>query len=387
MVAGEAEVRLKAVKVVHLSSVHSATDVRIFCKECKSLAGAGYSVTLIAPHESDERVDGVQIIALTKPNGRLSRMTRDVYRLYRAAVREDADVYQFHDPELIPVGLLLRAKGKKVVYDIHEDVPRDIISKHYIPFWMRKPLGWLAERCENLASGSFSALVPATEAIAERFQRLNSRTVLVQNFPLLEDSSLRAVIPWRERTCSVAYVGGISRNRGLLEMVTAMSLLRDRLEVTLKLAGSFTPACIQEEASRLPGWEQVEVLGVVGVNRVRDTLRTVRAGLVLFHPDPNHVRAGPNKMFEYMSAGIPVIASNFPSWREIIHRHQCGLVVDPIQPRAIAEATEYLLTHPTEAEAMGRRGQEAVEKHYNWPSEERKLLALYDDLVEASCAE
>jgi glycosyltransferase involved in cell wall biosynthesis len=368
-------------KVCVLTSVHSAFDDRIFHRECSSLARAGYDVTLIVPHERDEVVEGVRIKALPRPNGRFSRMTGGAYRAYREAMRQKAAVYHFHDPELIPVGLLLRAKGKKVVYDIHEDYPKDMLSKYYIPVWARSPLAWLVERFENIACSAFSALVPATPAIAERFNGLNARTVVVQNFPLPGELAPPSGAAWAERGFSVAYLGTISRNRGLKEMVEAVALLRDRMGVKLKLAGWFSPLTLQEEASRLPGWEQVEVLGAVGRDGVAKVLRSVRAGLVPFHPDPNHVRSGPNKMFEYMSAGIPVIASDFPLWREIIEGVRCGLVVDPLDPRAIAQAIEYLMTHDEEAEAMGARGREAIRDSYNWEIEERKLVELYSGLT------
>jgi hypothetical protein len=116
---------------------------RIFHKECKSLARAGYGVTLIAPHDRDEVVDGVRIRAVAKSKSRIERMTRGVARVYREAVRQEAEVYHFHDPELIPVGVLLKARGKKVVYDIHEEYPTKVLSKYYLPRWLRPPLAWL----------------------------------------------------------------------------------------------------------------------------------------------------------------------------------------------------------------------------------------------------
>ncbi len=106
-------------------------------------------------------------------------------------------------------------------------------------------------------------------------------------------------------------------------------------------------------------------------------LGEARAGLVLFHDVPNHTSAYPNKLFEYMSAGLPVIASHFPLWRSIVERDRCGMLVDPRDATAIAKAIDWVLTHPEEAEAMGRRGRDAVAATYNWAAEERKLLAIY----------
>jgi hypothetical protein len=128
------------------------------------------------------------------------------------------------------------------------------------------------------------------------------------------------------------------------------------------------------------GWEKIRFLGWQSRNCIVSLLAEVRMGLVLFHPAPNHIDAQPNKLFEYMSAALPVIASDFPLWRRIIEGAGCGLLVDPLDPQAIANAIEYLLTHPSEAEAMGQRGREAVQKWYNWEPEAEKLVRFYDDL-------
>lgn len=375
--------KIRSAKVAHLTSVHPPFDVRIFCKECRSLARAGYQVTLIVPHGQDEVVDGVRIKAVPPSKARLSRMTLTVWRVYREALRQNADVYHFHDPEMIPVGLLLRLRGKKVIYDIHEDVPDDILGtdKYYLSPRIRPLLAWLVKRVENFACRRFSALMPATTAIGKRFRALNDNTIVLHNFALLQEFSPEAGMDWRQRNCSVAYVGGISRNRGIWEMVQAMELLPRELNATLKLAGSFSPANIKEEVARLPGWKQVDFLGVLDWAEVAKVLGRVRAGLLILRPEPNHVRAEPMKLFEYMCAGIPVIASDFPLWRKIIQDAGCGLLVDPLAPQAMAQAIQYVLTHPREAEAMGRRGRKAVEQHYNWGTQESKLLDCYASLL------
>ena len=123
----------KVRKVAHLTTVHTPFDVRIFHKECKSLSRAGYDVTLIVCHDKDEIREGIRIRGLPKSRGRLSRIMQGTWSMYREAVRQDADLYHFHDPELLLVGLLLRMRGKMVVYDAHEDVAADMAAKHYVP--------------------------------------------------------------------------------------------------------------------------------------------------------------------------------------------------------------------------------------------------------------
>jgi glycosyltransferase involved in cell wall biosynthesis len=367
-------------KVCMLTSAHSALDDRIFYREARSLSRAGYHAIVIAPHPCDEESEGVEIKAITKEARRLARITRSVWAVYRQAVRQNAQVYHFHDPELIPLGLLLRAQAKKVVYDIHEDVPRQILSKYYLPRWIRRPLSWLVERFENSACRCFSALVTNTPAIANRFRQLNSHTLVIQNLPLREEY-LTLENSWQDRSPHVCYAGGISAIRGIRQMVNAMGLLPENLQAKLMLAGTFSPASLRNELALLPGWKRVETLGFLERRSVYELLTHARAGLVVVLPEPNHVKSRPVKLFEYMSAGTPVIASDFPEWREIIEECGCGLVVDPLDPEAIAEAINYLCTHPKEAETMGRLGRKAVDEKYNWSSEEKKLLSLYQEIL------
>src|SRR5882762_4803988 len=182
-------------KVVHLSSAHFAADTRILHKECKSLAKAGHDVTLVAQHEEDTILSGVKIKALRNPKYRWRRWTAALWRLYRDVARLDADLYHFHDPELIPVGMWLSLRGKRVIYDAHEDLPNTFAYKYYIPAFARQALGWLAGRIEDLAVQRFTAVVAATPTIGKRFSKYNTNTVVVRNFPSLAELALGVNLP------------------------------------------------------------------------------------------------------------------------------------------------------------------------------------------------
>ena len=367
-------------KVCILTSVHPPFDIRIFHKEAKSLVKAGYDVMLVAQRDKDEIVDGIRIVPLPKPKNRLERMTRTVWTAYRKALEIDADVYHFHDPELIPVGLFLKARGKKVIYDVHEDYPKAILSKDYLSVLVRRLTARVFEIFEELAAKYFSGIVPATPWIAQRFERLNKNTVTVQNFPIFNELHIGETVPWKKRSNAVAYVGGIGLLRGAREMVEAIGLASEKTDVRLILAGDFSPQLFKEKVESMAGWKQTEYLGYLSRDKVAMLFGRIKAGLVLFHPEPNHISAQPNKLFEYMSAGIPVIASDFPLWREIVEGVGCGLLVNPLKPEEIADAVVYLLENPEEAEEMGKKGRKAVEEKYNWEMEEKKLLGLYDEI-------
>lgn len=374
----------RGLHIAHLSSVHPVNDNRVFNKECRSLADAGYRVTLIAPHSSSGTTAGVFIDAVRRPSGRWERMTRTVWSVWRHAVRLRADLYIFHDAELLPAAALLRAGGRSVVYDVHEDMSGDLISRDYLPRPALRVLGWCVVLAENIVSRWLSAVSAATPTIAGRFQRLNPRTVVIQNFPKISELTPPAGVPWAQREAAVAFVGCMDLPRGLAEMVRAMSLLPKDQAAQLKLAGSFTPRHHRDVVAALPGWERVEELGALDRAGVAALLSRVRAGLVLFLPYPNHVNAQPQKLFEYMSAGIPVIASDFPLWRQIVETHRCGLVADPRNPAAIAAAIRHILEHPDEAEAMGARGRAAIERGLNWERESEKFIRLCDGLLAAN---
>lgn len=374
-------------RVVHLSTQHPALDVRIFQKECRTLAEHGFDTHLLVDSPPADSLHGVQLHALPRPSGsfRPGRIWKRLSQAYRVARRLGGDVYHFHDPELITVGVMLKQTGARVIYDVHEHTCQEIllfnkdrpVEKHI----KSRAFGML----EEMAKRCLDAFVGATPNIASQFPA--ERTVLVQNFPMRDEfDHPDDGQPYLERPMQVLYAGGITAVRGIREMVQAMALLPQERQARFLLLGDFLNPALLSEVADLPGWSQTRYLGWQSREAMREWLDEVRVGLVLYHPDASHVEAYPNKMFEYMAAGLPVVASDFPLWRQILDETGGGLAADPLDPASIASAIDYLLTHPEEAQEMGRRGHAAVHSRFNWEAEADKLIALYTRFEEQRLA-
>lgn len=360
-----------------MTSAHPADDVRIFHKECVTLAKAGFQVYLVAANAQEEVVNGVQIVsANVAPSGRFSRMLNTTKAVYEKAIALDADIYHFHDPELLRFALRLKRKGKKVIYDAHEDVPRQIMGKFWIPRFFRTLISSIFELYENSISKKLSYVVVSTPTIENRFSKINVHTKAICNYPILIENL--EIPSWSQRKNEVCYVGGITVIRGVKELVESISSVEN---VTLNLAGSYSPESFQSDLMKLEGWSKVNDLGYVGRDKIVEVLNQSKIGMVTLYPQDNYLDSLPIKMFEYMLAGIPVIASNFPLWKGIIESENCGLTVDPHSTKEISNAIQYLIENDQIAEQMGKRGREAVLEKYNWEAEGKKLVSIYEKLV------
>jgi glycosyltransferase involved in cell wall biosynthesis len=367
-------------KVVHLSTVHQPFDNRIFHRECKTLSDAGYQVVLVIPNVRNEVVDGVRIRAVPKPRTRLERMLMTAWQVFRIALDENGDCYHFHDPELIPIGVLLKLYGKRVVYDVHEELPMQLLGKYYLSsLRIRKMMSRFARLTERIGASFFDGIVVANPITATRFPK--KKTIIVRNFPSSTELRTADPLSFDKRPPWVFYVGDISVLRGIKEMVEAIGLVPKELDPRLVLAGKFSPPELESEMRQIPGWERADFVGFQSRVGMAQILAKSRVGLVVLHPTPNYKVSTAWKMFEYMSAGVPVVASDFPLWREIIIKADCGILVDPLDPKAVADAIAWLLQHPADAERMGRNGLAAVREKYHWATQAEKLKELYARLL------
>lgn len=365
-------------KVAHLTSVHPRNDVRIFHKQCKSLVEAGYLVTLVvADGLGCGRQDGIRVYDVGKSSGRFNRVLNATRRVLRKAIDIDADIYHIHDPELLWAGVQLKKIGKLVIFDAHEDVPIQLLNKPYLTPFLLRVLSRCYSWIQDYACKRFDGIVTATPFIRDKFFRINYQTVDVCNYPVLGEFSSR--VDWADKADEVCYVGGLSRARGIREIVLANSSVPGSTQ--LNLVGEFTDNNFREELRYTEAWDKVIEHGFLSREGVAQVYQRCFAGLVVLHPLSNYIDALPIKMFEYMSAGIPVIASDFPCWSDIVNESGCGVCVSPLDTGAISGAISYLKSNPEIASRMGEKGRQAVVSKYNWQNEKLKLLKFYRDIL------
>lgn len=354
-------------KVCHFTSAHETTDTRIYIKECCSLQKAGHEVFLVGRGESTECSE-VHIVGCGEPKGRMERFLFFSKKVYRKALELNCEVYHFHDPDLLRYAGKLKKKGKRVIFDSHEDVPAQIMNKTWIPRIFREFVAKAYRKYETCMVKKADAVVAATPYIAEKFQGRAKRIEVLNNYPRLDDILFHSE-PFEKREALVCYVGGVSEARGERIMLEAMK----RVDGKLIIAG-------KHEKQKIEDGGIVEYIGQIDRKAVNQVYGQAVAGLVVLKSCKNYVNSQPIKMYEYMAAGLPVICSDFPEWRGLMEETRAGIYVNPEDPDAVAEAVNYLLAHRKEGQEMGRRGRQAVEQRFSWAAEEKKLLALYQGL-------
>jgi len=354
-------------------------DSRIFQKECRSLAKVGFDTTLLVLNGTTETVEGVKIISLDyNVKGRMKRILSAGKKIFNKAISLEADVYHLHDPELLRIAVKLKRKtGAKVIYDSHEDLPKQVLDKHWIPSFIRSSVSKFVYKYEMKKASQIDGIISVTENICNRFKKANTNVCLVANYPILSEMDLDSVVQPEKEDKAICYIGGLFPTRGIKELVQAL----EHCDAVLNLAGAFSSVAFEEEVKALPGWSKVNFYGYVGKDEIIDILLKSNIGIVTLHPTQSYKESLPIKMFEYMSASLPVIASNFEMWKPLVLDNKCGIMIDPLNVTELAKQIDYLLSNKKQALDMGKAGCNAAHRLYSWETQETTLVDFYNSIV------
>jgi glycosyltransferase involved in cell wall biosynthesis len=371
-------------RICHVTTVHPAKDARIFYRMSRALAERGYAVTLIAPESSEDAL--VRMSTWNAQIAQSGRINRFALAL-RATLAERADIYHFHDPELIPLGLILKVlrPSAAIVYDVHEDYPAMMRVKYWIPAPLR-PLMAQAARLANTAAGvCLDGIVVADPHVQQDFQHVaRHKAIVYYNFPTL---SLFAPAPAEPSVAQadLVYIGGMSDRSGIFVLLDALTLLAQQgLTPSVRLAG-YTDGeaglAAIEQGIRIRGISaQVDLRGRIPHAQVPAWIRSGRIGLVTLQPIAKFLKNIPTKLFEYWACGLPVIASDLPPIRPFLSNEKNGLLFTPTSAEDLARVIAWLMRHPCEGKAMGQYGQEQVAKEWNNDRQIDDLIGLYEQI-------
>lgn len=366
-------------RVCHVTSVHKRYDVRIFEKECVSLAKNGYEVHLIVNDNlPSEVIDGVHIHSTGfLPQTRKERIRKSMPLIWSLINSINAEVYHFHDPELIPVMLKVKRSGNKVIFDAHEDTQQQILDKEWIPIILRKMVSDMYGIYERTKLKKCDCIITVTPQIVSKMQTINNNVGMVTNYPIIENLSEEAEVQSDKNY--IFFAGGISTQWCHREIIEAISDLKD---IRYRLAGPHDEEYFAE-LKRLEGWNKVDYLGLIQHQQVSGEYSGAIAGMAINRCSQlgENGTLGNTKLFEIMAAGKPVICTNYKLWKEVVEEKQCGICVDSNNVDEIRGAIEYLLIHPEQAKQMGRNGRKAIQEEYNWLTQEKVLLDVYKGIM------
>ncbi|MDU1414008.1 MAG: glycosyltransferase [Clostridium sp.] len=370
-------------KVCHISTAHMENDSRILYKECYSLKRAGYNVSFIVTSNKEKNINGVDIIPLSQCTSRRERIIKKRKEAYQKALEIDADIYHFHDPELINIGRKLKKKGKKVIYDVHEDMPKQILTKTYLgSMWIRKIVSKIFNFYEKSNSKHFDAIITPQEKIKEAFESVSDNITIIKNYAIKDsskDSFNQLGITEREideDKLILIYVGSITKIRGIREIINATVPFNGRVE--LWLLGIWENEEIKHECERLEGYKFTKYLGVVSPDEVCKYIKKADIGLSVLYPTINYKEAIPTKVFEYMACGKPVILSDFEYWRFLFGN--VGSYVNPKDNDDIVKAIDLYLKDRDAMKNQGAINAKVFDEKFSWDLQEKKLLNLYSKL-------
>lgn len=364
-------------KVCHVTSAHSRYDGRIFLKQLISLS-KNYDCYLVCCDDLEDEIKNNINIKSThrKFKNRYERFLKSKSILKKKCLEVDADVYQFHDVDLLNLAYEIKKLGKKVIFDAHEDYEALFLEREWIPTIFRKILLKNFINKEKKIYPKLDYIICAADHIEEKIKKYNSKTITIENFPILEEPIKKT----NNKNNIICFAGSIRADWNHENIIKSINKIKN---ITYKIAGNYSEQ-YYNDLSIIDGFSKVKFLGRKSYKEVRELYKESKIGMALcsYLPNTGNKRGsfGNTKIFEYMMNELPIVFTDFDIYCEINKNKKFGIPVNPYNVGEIKEAIEYILNNPKEAENMGKNGRYLVEKKYNWEILEKKLLGMYKKL-------
>lgn len=373
----------KKIIVCHISSMHNNwADDRIYERACLGLKREGLDVHLVfTKPDVIPPGEGVHFHWIKKRKGWKRRWLSSKEAVSKA-IEIKADIYHFHDPDLLPHILKIKKRipQAKVVFDIHENYQARF-SQWGLPVFLGKIYQRYQLRKMNLLDG----FATTTETMMSLFSNVRKPGVVIRNSVdvyRLSHVDLANIQPFDIPTIYTS--GSQSHSRLVLQCVQSMRHISKDLNFRMMFAGRYSPG-IREELK-----EQAEKDGTGQLLQLEGMLpwdenfsRTAKAfcGCVFYENNQNNQVTLPNRIYEYMFSGIPIVVSDYPELRNIVEKAKCGLIVPSDKPEDMAKAFEFLLQNPEKAKAMGRNGRKAIFEDFGYHVDIKNTLEFYNQIL------
>ena len=365
-------------KVCHLTTAHFWNDPRIYYKQCCSLQESGHEVVLLAPNAPNKIVGSVEVKGVKcNRKSRFERFFKVRRKLYKMVLEIEPDILHFHDPDFLPYAIRLEKKGIKTIYDVHENYIQVIRYKEWIPKIVKGIIARTFGYLEIYVSKKITGVITATNYIENRFKENGVNTITIKNYPKLSDFS-NLSSKKTSKTIKICYAGTISRENCIRELVDSLAELEN---VQLHLIGWGFQKNYLDEIKESEGWNKVILKQHVDQAEVIRTMGSSNIGVALYKNKPGLEFTISTKIHEYMVVGIPFVTSNFGNMKKLVEDHNCGITVDPTNPKAIRAGIQQLITSPNKRNTMGLRGKDISVKKYSWDIEHLKLCQFYSKII------
>ena len=369
--------------IAHITTVHNRNDTRIRFKQVETLSSLyPNNVALIVQDGlGNENTNKCYKIFDTgnKFQSRILRASLGSLRMLVSVLKLKPKIVHFHDPELIPIAAIMLLFNIKVIYDIHEDLPNQILSKPYLkPKYFRHLVSKIANTVELQASRVFSKLIVTTESIAQRFPA--EKTILVRNYPKISTLLENKPPPKSKEKFVINYSGSLTETRGIIDLVKAMELLPPTYK--MQFLGNFHPSSLEAVCKSLPGWEKCEYLGRVPHSQIGQYIGSAHLGVQMTHDIANYSGGIATKIFEYLVMGVPTLMSD-----TVERREQYGAMTNyakPGDPRQIAIQIQNIKDNYDLVVQNTVIAKETVQEIYTWEKEAEKLARTYIQLLDTS---